>query len=710
MFAPRRLSQLLPAPAAADRVGRPLERERLLSTLLSNLDGMVYRCRHDQHWTMEFVSEGCTDLTGYRPEDLVGNQRISYELLTHPEDRAPVRRTIEHALQQRTRYELEYRIVRADGATRWVWERGAGSFTADGTLAALEGIVQDISGRRQAEQSLREAERRYRSIFENAIEGIFQSTPADGYITVNPALARMYGYDSPEQLIAQLRDIDHQLYVEPNRRADFIAAMERDGSVTNFESRVYRRDGTIIWISENARAVRDEAGVLLFYEGTVETITERKLHDSAMRHQATHDALTGLPNRSLLHEKLAHALEAAAHNGSLVAVAFIDLDQFKIVNDSLGHHMGDELLKTMAQRLQACLREHDVVARQGGDEFVLMVTGALSEAEIGRIARRLIAEVSRPCMIAGREVSVTCSIGITLSPADGSDIEALLRNADAAMYRAKELGRNNYQYFAAEMNARVAGRLEMLTRLRRALEREEFELYYEPRYDFDARRIVGVEALIRWHQDGAVVRPAEFIPLAEDTGLIVPIGDWVLRQACAQTRRWHDAGLRTVPVSVNLSRRQLSQGDIAAQVAQVLAASGLQPQWLELEITESMLMQDTERAIALLSRLREKGVQISMDDFGTGYSSLSYLKKLPVQRLKIDQAFLRDLPDDADARAMVKAIISLAHNLGLKVVAEGVETAAQFEFLRGADCDEVQGWYLARAMPAARFAELLQEV
>lgn len=701
-------SELLAATSAADRIGQAHERERLLSTLLSNLEGMVYRGRSDPNWTMEFVSEGCLALTGYRPEELILNSRVTYDEITHASDRRMVREIIEFSLKARTRYELEYRIVRADGRIRWVWERGAGCFAEDGSLEAIEGIIQDITERRQSEQSLREAERRYRSIFENAIEGIFQSTPNQGYLTVNPALARMYGYDSPDQLIHDLSDIEHQLYVDPGRRTEFMRVMARDGSITNFESRIYRRDGSIIWISENARAVRDDNGRVLFYEGTVEAITERKLHDSAIRHQATHDALTGLPNRALLHEKLHHAIGEANHSGSLIAMAFIDLDQFKFVNDSLGHAVGDELLKIMAQRLQSCLREGDVVARLGGDEFVILLTGGLSEERINDIARRILSAVAQPCSIAGRDLIMTCSIGISLSQSDGLEIETLMRNADAAMYRAKELGRNNFQYFAAEMNKRMAGRLDMLTRLQLAIEREEFQLYYEPKYELLSRRIVGVEALIRWRTPDGMVSPGQFIPFAEETGLILPIGEWVLRTACAQNRAWQRMGLPSLPVSVNLSRRQLASGDLSAQVVGILDQSGLAPECLELEVTESMVMQDPERAAVMLGRLHALGVQVSMDDFGTGYSSLGYLRKFSVQCLKIDQSFLRDVTQNPDSAAIVKAIISLGHSLDLRVLAEGIETAEQYAFMCATGCDEFQGYYLSRPMPAEAFAELLR--
>lgn len=682
---------------------------RLLETLLANLDGMVYRCRDDDDWTMEFVSDGCLALTGYQPRDLLFNAAISYENITHPDDRSRVRDTINDCLAAKRRFELEYRIVRADGAVRWVWERGVGIYNADGGLDALEGFVQDVTARKEADQALLEAERRYRSIFENAIEGVFQSTPDGAYLAVNPALARIYGYKSPEDLIVSLRDIRHQLYVEPERRTEFMKLMAEFGSVSNFESRVYRRDGEIIWISENARAVHDDANALVFYEGTVEAITERKLYEAEIRHQATHDALTGLPNRTMLHNYLQRAIQSARQKGMLMAVVFVDLDQFKYINDSLGHQVGDELLKTVAQRLVSCVRESDMVARQGGDEFVLVLQHQPDEANITEVLQRILNAVSRPWLAGEREFLITCSIGVSRCPTDGRDVETLLKNADLAMYKAKELGRNNFQYFARWMDTQISNRLEMLVSLRRALDRDEFRLYYQPKISMATGHIIGAEALIRWLvPEQGMVPPDRFIPFAEETGLIVPIGEWVLRTACAQNKAWQDAGLAPIPVAVNLSPRQLDQS-LPEFVRQVLAESCLAASWLELEITENVVMKDAEKTVATLNALKRLGLQISVDDFGTGYSSLSYLRRFPVDALKIDKSFVRDIALDSDSAAIVKAVISLGHILNLRVVAEGVEDEEQYRFLLKNGCDEVQGYYFGKPVPAEDFTRRLRQ-
>ncbi|WP_175344061.1 bifunctional diguanylate cyclase/phosphodiesterase [Herbaspirillum sp. C9C3] len=681
---------------------------RLLETLLANLDGMVYRCRDDAHWTLEFVSEGCYALTGYTPEDLLLNSRISFLQLTHPEDRAMVRSHIDLCMRERRRIDIEYRIVHADGSLRWVWERGVGLYNAAGAVEAMEGFLQDVTERKEAAQALQEAERRYRSIFENAIEGVFQTTPDGTYIAVNPALARIYGYHSPEDLIVGLRDIRHQLYVEPERRSEFMRLMEQQGSVSNFESRVYRRDGDIIWISENARAVYDDGGTLVCYEGTVEAITERKLYEAEMRHHATHDALTGLPNRNMLHEHLQRAIQAARQKGGLTAVVFVDLDQFKFINDSLGHQVGDELLKTVAQRLQACLRDTDMVARQGGDEFVLVLQNQTGgEFGIAEVMQRILAAVARPWQAGDREFQVTASIGVSRYPIDGKDVETLLKQADSAMYRAKEQGRNNFQFFAPWMDTQVSNRLEMLINLRRALDQDEFKLYYQPKLSLKDGSVIGAEALIRWQSpEQGMVPPDRFIPFAEEAGLILPIGEWVLRSACHQNKRWQEAGLPTIPVAVNLSPRQLNQS-LPEFVAGVLEQSGLAASCLELEITENVVMKDAEKSVATLHALKRLGLQISVDDFGTGYSSLSYLRRFPVDALKIDKSFVRDIARDADSAAIVKAVISLAHILNLRVIAEGVEDEEQYAFLKENACDEVQGYLFGKPMTVEDFTAWL---
>ncbi|MFL6551485.1 MAG: putative bifunctional diguanylate cyclase/phosphodiesterase [Povalibacter sp.] len=678
---------------------------RMLRTLLGNLDGMIYRCRDDASWTMEFISDGCRRLTGYDASDLLLNNRISYESITHPDDRQRVREEIKSGLQLRQRFDTEYRIIHASGEIRWAWERGAGIYDSRGELVAIEGMVQDITERKESLQALREAERRYYNLFENAVEGIFRTTLDGQYLDANPALARIYGFESPAELIARLKDIRHQLYVDPSQRDEFMNLIKGRGVVANFEARIYRRDGEIIWISENARAVYNESGQVVCYEGTVEDITERKLYQARIEQQANYDTLTGLANRSLLNDRLQQGILSAANYGTRLAVVFVDLDRFKYINDSLGHHVGDELLRAMAERLKASVRESDTVARLGGDEFVLLIGGQRDPDSVAVVLERMLSDISQPWTIAQGDFNVTCSIGVALYPDDGHNAQTLLKHADTAMYRAKEKGRNNFQFFTAELNALITQRLELENKLRRALERQQFELHYQPRVDMKTRRVVGAEALIRWRTaENETIPPSRFIPIAEEIGLIAPIGKWVLKTACAQNKAWQDAGMDPFVVSVNVSARQFRQENLAQTVAEVLRETGLESRYLEIELTESAVMHDADQFIAALRELNDLGVQISLDDFGTGYSSLSYLKRLPVDRLKVDRSFVQDIATDADDATIVRAIIALGHNLGLRVVAEGVETEQQLEFLRINHCDELQGYYFATPMAVAEFA------
>jgi len=435
---------------------------------------------------------------------------------------------------------------------------------------------------------------------------------------------------------------------------------------------------------------------------------ERKRYQVQLEHQANYDALTGLPNRNLLHDRLKQAISAQRRVHS-VAVAFIDLDHFKFVNDSLGHSAGDKLLEEVGQRLRAVLRDGDTVARLGGDEFVLILNDQNNEEVVFRAMQRVTASVNAPMVIEGKELYVTCSAGISLYPQDGPDVDTLLKNADVAMYRAKEGGRNNFQFFTTEMNELVNDRLQMENSLRRALERREFILHYQQKVDVRTGAVAGSEALLRWmHPEWGLVRPARFIPLAEETGLIVPIGDWVLHEACRQNKAWQDAGLPHIGVSVNVSARQFREKNLIARVISALTDSGLEARYLELELTESLIMQDVEQAVETMKELQNLGIHLSIDDFGTGYSSLSALKTFPVARLKIDKSFISDLDTNENDRAVAGAVISLGQKLNLRVIAEGVETDDQVAFLRDNNCDEMQGYHFSKPIAAQAIEELLR--
>ncbi len=685
------------------------EKERMLTTLMSNLDGMVYRCRNDEHLTMEFVSNGCYHLTGYRPEELLHNSHLSYKELEHPEDRARVREEITAALLENRRFFVEYRIQCRDGEIKWVWERGVGIHDEAGNVITLEGFVENVTERKLSTQALQQAERSFRSIFENATEGIFQTSPDGRYLNVNPALAAIYGFSSGAELIASIGDIQHQIYTDPSRRAEFMRMMRESGVVTNFVSEIRRKDGDDIWISENARAVQDEAGNLLFYEGTVEDVTETKLNQEKLEHLANHDPVTGLPNRLLMNDRLRQMMLSAQRSKSIVAVALVDLDHFKLINDTFGHNRGDQLLQTMSHRMLACVREADTVVRLGGDEFVLLLSGAGRGEAMSQVVQRVLQTIARPSQIEGRELSVSCSVGVSIFPRDGRDVQTLLKNADTAMYKAKELGRNNFQFYSPEMNTVITERLEMQSALRSAVEHKQFALLYQPKVDLVTGHIAGMEALLRVKgENGELSLPKNFITLAEESGLIVQIGEWVMREACNFNKSLQERGLPPMRVAINLSARQLTRYDLVRAVEQALQHAELSAEYLELELTESMVMHDPEGVIATLAQLQALGIQLSIDDFGTGYSSLSYLKRFPVASLKIDQSFVRELGQDENAAAIVKAIISLGHSLDMKVIAEGVETEKQMSFFLENRCDAMQGFLFSRPLSAGEFALLVE--
>jgi diguanylate cyclase (GGDEF)-like protein len=446
--------------------------------------------------------------------------------------------------------------------------------------------------------------------------------------------------------------------------------------------------------------------------GVVQDITARKEAEEQLLRLAHYDKLTQLPNRTLFHDRLLQSLAHSRHAGRAAGVIFIDLDHFKLINDTLGHPAGDQLLQQVAHRLQNALRTGDTVGRLGGDEFAVVLSDMSAAGDAGVMAQKLMTALGQPFILDGREVFVNASAGVSLFPSDSEDPDALLKYADAAMYRAKELGRGNYQFYKSEMNARSLERLSLEGHLRRALERNEFLLHYQPKIDLASGNITGVEALLRWiHPELGLVSPASFVPILEDNGLIVQVGEWVLGEACRQIKAWSaDGAAKGIPVAVNLSGRQLQQADLDRCIERIVSDAGVDPRLIELEITESMLMRNPEQAIGILRYLKSLGMCLAMDDFGTGYSSLSYLKRFPVDRLKIDGEFVRDIASDPDDAAIAHSIIAMGHSLELTVIAEGVETAEQLAFLRKAGCDEAQGYYFSRPVPADEILRFLARV
>ena len=472
-----------------------------------------------------------------------------------------------------------------------------------------------------------------------------------------------------------------------------------------------KKNGDLVWVSASISPITDGAGKITHFIAFQEDITEQKLAGETIRQMAYYDTLTGLPNRSLFNELMQRALAQAHRHNRLLAVLFLDLDRFKVINDTLGHAVGDQLLQAAAQRLkECCRRDRDTVARRGGDEFIILLPDIDDVQEAVRVAQKIIDAFSLAFVLPHIELFISTCIGISISPHDGKDTETLIKNADMAMYRAKEQGRNRYHLYTSAMDVQAFHRLTMENSLRRALQREEFLLYYQPKVNIKTGRIVCIEALVRWqHPELGLILPQQFIPLAEDTGLIVPLGEWVLRTACSQNKAWQKADFTPMRVAVNLSPRQFQQPNLAEMVEHALAEADLAPAWLELEVTESIMMQNMEKTIGTLRRLSNLGIHISIDDFGTGYSSLSYIKKLPVQTLKIDQSFVSDITINLDDAAIATAVITLAQSLRLNVIAEGVETLEQMELLDGLNCPEMQGYFFSRPLPASKITDLLAD-
>jgi len=567
----------------------------------------------------------------------------------------------------------------------------------------------DITERKRAEDAVRQAEEKYRGIFENAVVGIFQSAPDGRFISVNRALANMHGYDSPEELLAAISCEGPKLIVDSKAMIKLAKEAEEHGAVLGSELEIYCKDGSKKWARMNLRIVRDTSGKIVFREGVVEDITEHKAAQERVQFLAYYDALTELPQRALLLERLENAIGGARRRGEKIALLFIDLDRFKNINDSFGHSFGDIVLKDVAKRLKKCAGESNIVARIGGDEFLLLLSNLMDSDDAAIAASQVMKTLKSSFMVQGRSVSVGCSIGISIFPAHGDDGETLVRNADVAMYSAKESGRGNVRFFTDEMDAQAIERVTMDKNLRLALEREEFFLVYQPQIGIEHGRITGMEALIRWkHPKIGLIPPDRFIPVAESNGLILPIGEWALRTACAQARRWQDEGLRAVPVAVNVSAVQFHQESFLGLVRSVLLETGLAPEYLELEITESLLLSNEDLMLSVLHELKKMGVKLSIDDFGTGYSCLSYLKSYPIDKLKIDKSFIRDSVVNPDDAAIATSIIIMAHGLHLKVIAEGVENEAQMSFLRYHRCDEIQGYYFSKPVSAGDAATLLQ--
>jgi diguanylate cyclase (GGDEF)-like protein/PAS domain S-box-containing protein len=587
-------------------------------------------------------------------------------------------------------------------------------------LSTVATQLGNLFRQKQIEQEIKAAEFKYRNIYENAIFGIFQSTQSGQYLNVNPALAKLYGYDSPQHLIESIVDLNEQIYVQPGQRDRFIQQLQENDVVSHFISQVYHRSGKIIWISEHARVVRNEQGQILYYEGMVEDITYRIEAEHELYTKVYYDSLTKLPNRALFMNQLLENIKQVQrnHQGYQFALLFLDLDRFKVINDSLGHFIGDKLLEKVARKLEACIADQGLIARIGGDEFTIILEGVESQKHIQAVAEQILQVFKSPFEIEGHRIFTGTSIGIVLSSQYYDEIgnqlscitpEGILRDADIALHQVKRRGKNHYQIFDTKTRQQMMDLMVMENDLRQAIAAQEFRIHYQPIMNIKTGSITGFEALIRWqHPQQGLIFPDKFIELAEDTGLIIAIGYWILKESCRQLKQWRDQYPHLdLTMNVNLSLKQLTQSGFVSTVLDILHDVQIPPQSLKLEITESHCAHNEYPVITILEDLKQQQIQLCIDDFGTGYSSLNYLHSLPIQVLKIDKSYVEEIESDSPIAKVAQMILTLAQNLGLKTVAEGIETLSQLTTLQEIGCDFGQGYLLSRPVTAAAIDELL---
>lgn len=632
-----------------------------------------------------------------RTSDEIGNHQDQWVTTIHPQDRARVITLVEaHFAGETDVFSAQYRILCKDGSFRWVADRGIAKRDDSGQVVRMAGSEIDITQQLEAEQRLRLGA----SVFENAAEGVMILNTQREIIDVNAAFCELQGCSVEHALTCRADDflVDRfddicceEIWRELSTKSKW------QGEMHNCCAR-----GEVLPIWLTVSCVLDEDGELTHYVCLMTDISKIKKSEAMMYQLAHHDSLTGLPNRLLLNKRLAESISHSAENQRQLALIFIDLDNFKVINDGLGHAAGDQLLQSVASVLQQTVRARDTVARIGGDEFVVILQELNAVDAAAKVANKLLAQVSHQIELQGRSVGVTASLGVALYPCDGADADTLLSNADAAMYRAKALGKHNFQFYTQELTAKAMERMLLESSLKGALAQRQFSLFYQPQYDLRTRQLTGFEALIRWnHPDMGIIGPDTFIPLAEENGAIEDIGAWVIEEACRQASYWLRGGLSFETMAVNISCRQLLKGDLVAQIRRSLETVDLDPVHLEVEITESSVMQQPEKAIAQLNQLRELGIRLAIDDFGQGYSSLSQLKQLPINRLKIDKSFIQDISADCEDTAILEAMIAMAERMKLKIIAEGVETRTQEAFLLRNKCTIVQGYLYARPKPAA---------
>ena len=641
-------------------------------------------------------------MLGYEPGELPADADL-WRRLAHPDDLPAVDQVMASSIAAGAELgEAEFRLRHKDGHYVPVLARAFASRDATGQVVRLSGTNSDLTDRMKADEERRLAQ----MVFASTGEGITVTDASGRILEVNPAFERITGFARADVIGRNPRVLQSGRH----DKAFYRGMWEVLAQTGQWRGEIWnrRRNGEVYpeWLTVSA--VRDGAGRTTHYVGIFSDISTVKEAQEQLEFLAHHDALTRLPNRTLLRERLTHGISRARRHNQQLAVLLLDLDRFKNVNDTLGHPVGDELLVEVANRIRARIRADDTLARLGGDEFVLLLEDESGPTAVEAVVRKLTDAFASPMQIAERALTVTASIGISLYPGDGEDADTLLKNADSAMYKAKQQGRNGFRFFAPELTSGALERLVMETALRVAVSRDQFVLHYQPQIALDSGRLVGVEALVRWeHPEFGLLQPADFIPLAEEIGVIDEIGMWVLHEACRQMARWREAGVAVPRVAVNLSVKQIDGERLIAAVADVLAGSELQPGQLELEVTESMIMAQPDEARRTLAGLRGLGVQIAIDDFGTGYSSLAYLKLLQIDRLKIDRSFVQEIGRDPNDEAITRAVIALADSLELETVAEGIEEAAQIAFLRREGCDVGQGFHFSRPLPAEALARLI---
>jgi diguanylate cyclase (GGDEF)-like protein/PAS domain S-box-containing protein len=650
------------------------------------------------------LSSHFSHMLGYQAGE-IGNRVEAWAALTHPEDLPRVQaQLVRHFKGETLMHEAEYRMRTKSGQWRWMQTVGrVVEQDASGRAVRMSGTHRDVTAYKRTTDLVRKL-----SLAVEQSANMVVITDPEGVIEyVNPKFCKTTGYGREEILgreLWTLKSLDM-----PATTFRQIQDTLKSGGEWHGELHNRKRNGEFYWCLESISPVRDEHGSITNFVSVAEDISERKHAETTIRHLAYYDPLTGLPNRRLFRDRLEQTRTAAQRNGNLFGLMYLDLDRFKNVNDTLGHEIGDMLLKAAAQRISDCLRKGDTMARLGGDEFGVIVAEARRQEDLVKVAEKIIRSLQTPFLLNGFELFTSTSIGISVFPTDATDLDTLVKNADIALYRAKEQGRNNFQFFIAEMTARSMERLVMENRLRHAASRGELALFFQPQVSLSTGRATGAEALLRWRSpELGLLQPAEFVPMAEDTGLIVPIGDWVFQAAFEQLRQWRDAGVALQRVAVNLSPRQFRQPGLNERIEAAIRGAGIDPSVVELEITENTAMSNPELTQTLLEKLRRIGVQIAIDDFGTGYSSLATLKHFPVTRLKIDKAFVHHIVDDPGDAAIVLAIIRMAHSLKLPVVAEGVESESQLGFLQSHGCDEAQGNLFSQPLPAEEVARWLR--